>query len=64
MNWNDYKDHVKKTGLAGKEIIEEAETEAAIISAMIWHPSEFNLSQRDLTEPWIIMPSSGRRIKP
>ena len=35
MNWNEYKNQVKETNPLGKEILEESEAEAAIISAMI-----------------------------
>ena len=35
MNWNEYKDFVKETDPLGKEMLEEAEAEASIISAMI-----------------------------
>lgn len=63
MNWNDYKDNVKKTDPIGKEIIEEAETEAAIISAMIRQRSELGLSQRDLAALCNIPQSSVARIE-
>ena len=63
MNWNDYKDNVKKTDPIGKEIIEEAEAEAAIISAMIKQRSELGLSQRDLAALCNIPQSSVARIE-
>lgn len=63
MNWNDYKDNVKKTDPIGKEIIEEAEAEAAIISAMIRQRSELGLSQRDLAALCNIPQSSVARIE-
>ena len=35
MNWNEYKDFVKETDPLGKEMLEEAEAEASIISVVI-----------------------------
>ena len=63
MNWNDYKDNVKKIHPIGKEIIEEAEAEAAIISAMIRQCSELSLSQCDLAALCNIPQSSVARIE-
>lgn len=63
MNWDEYKDNVKKTDPAGKEMIEEAEAEAAIISAMIRQRSALGLSQRDLAALCSIPQSSVARIE-
>ncbi len=63
MNWNEYKDNVKKTDPIGKEMIEEAEAEAAIISAMIQQRSELGLSQRDLSILCNIPQSTVARIE-
>ncbi len=63
MNWNEYKDQVKKTDPIGKEILEEAEAEAAIISAMISQRSTLGLSQRDLAALCDIPQSSVARIE-
>ena len=63
MNWNDYKVEIKRTDPVGKEIIEEAEIEAAIISDMIRQRSAMGLSQRDLAEMCDIPQSSIARIE-
>ena len=63
MNWNEYKDNVKKTDPVGKEMIEEAEAEAAIISAMIRQRSALGLSQRDLAILCDIPQSTLARIE-
>lgn len=63
MNWNEYKDHVKQTDPIGKEILEEAEAEAAIISAMIKQRSALGMSQRELARLCDIPQSSVARIE-
>ena len=63
MNWNEYKDNVKNTDPVGKEMIEEAEAEAAIISAMIRQRSALGLSQRDLAILCDIPQSTLARIE-
>ena len=63
MNWNEYKDHVKQTDPIGKEILEEAEAEAAIISAMIKQRSALGMSQRELARLCDIPQSSVTRIE-
>ena len=63
MNWNEYKDHVKQTDPVGKEILEEAEAEAAIISAMIKQRSALGMSQRELARLCDIPQSSVARIE-
>lgn len=63
MNWNDYKIEVKRNDPVGKEIIEEAEIEAGIISDMIRQRSAMGLSQRDLAELCDIPQSSIARIE-
>ncbi len=50
MKWNELKEELKKSDLISQEIIEEAETEARIISAIIRQRSELGLSQRDLAK--------------
>ena len=50
MNWNDYKETVKQSDAIGRELIEEAESEAAIISAIISQRNALGLSQRDLAK--------------
>ena len=63
MNWNGYKVEIKRTDPVGKEIIEEAEIEAVIISDMIKQRSAMGLSQRDLAEMCNISQSSIARIE-
>lgn len=63
MSWNDYKVEIKRTDPVGKEIIEEAEIEAAIISDMIRQRSAMGLSQRDLAEMCGIPQSTIGRIE-
>ena len=63
MNWNEYKDHVKQTDPLGKELLEEAEAEAAIISAIISQRNSLGLSQRDLAALCNIPQSSIARIE-
>ena len=63
VNWNDYKLEIKRTDPVGKEIIEEAEIEAAIISDMIRQRSAMGLSQRELAEMCDIPQSSIARIE-
>ena len=63
MNWNEYKDQVKSSDPVGKEIIEEAEMEAEIISAIIQQRGALGLSQRDLAALCGIPQSSVARIE-
>lgn len=63
MNWNEYKKNVKETDPLGKELIEEAEAEATIISAMIKQRSDLGLSQRELAELCNMPQSSVARIE-
>ncbi len=63
MNWNEYKDHVKQTDPIGKELIEEAEAEASIISAIINQRTSLGLSQRELAALCNIPQSSIARIE-
>lgn len=63
MNWNEYKENVKQTDPVGKELIEEAESEAAIITAIISQRNALGLSQRDLANLCEIPQSSIARIE-
>ena len=63
MNWNEYKDFVKETDPLGKEMLEEAEAEASIISAMIKQRIALGISQRDLAALCNIPQSSVARIE-
>ena len=63
MNWDEYKQQVKNTDPVAKEVIEEAETEAAIISAMIQQRNSLGLSQRELADICEIPQSSVARIE-
>lgn len=46
--WTDYKEHVKSSNTTDKKSIEEMETLATIISAMVQQRNALELSQRDL----------------
>ena len=63
MNWTEYKETTKQSDPLGKQLLEEAEAEAAIISAMISRRSELGLSQRDLASLCEIPQSSVARIE-
>ncbi len=63
MNWNKYKNDVKQNNPLGKQLLEEAETEASIISAMIKRRSELGLTQRDLAALCDVPQSSIARIE-
>ena len=63
MNWDEYKTHVKSTDPLGKEMLEEAEAEASIISAIMQQRSSLGLSQRDLASLCNIPQSSIARIE-
>ena len=61
--WNDYKEHVKTADSQGKEYVEEAETLAEIISAVIRQRNALGLSQRDLAALCQMPQSSVARIE-
>ena len=63
MNWDEYKKQVKETDPTGKEILEEAEAEATIISAIIRQRSALGMSQRDLAALCDMPQSSVARIE-
>lgn len=63
MTWDDYKDQVKQTDPVGRTMLEEAEAEASIISAMIRQRAALGMSQRDLASLCDIPQSSVARIE-
>ncbi|MBR3483799.1 MAG: helix-turn-helix transcriptional regulator [Lachnospiraceae bacterium] len=63
MKWKEYKDQVKQSDPLGKKLLEEAEEEAAIISAIIKQRSELGMSQRELAALCDIPQSSVARIE-
>ena len=63
MNWKEYKEQVKQSDPIGKNILEEAETEASIISVLINRRYDLGLSQRDLAALCNIPQSSVARIE-
>jgi DNA-binding XRE family transcriptional regulator len=63
MNWDDYKSQVKKSDSVGGELLDEAEAEAAIISAIIKRRNDLGLTQRDLASLCQIPQSSVARIE-
>lgn len=63
MNWSEYKKQVKQSDPIAKEILEESEAEAAIISAIIKQRSSLGISQRELASLCNIPQSSVARIE-
>lgn len=63
MNWEEYKTQVKETDSFSKSLIDEAEAEAEIISAIIKQRNALGLSQRDLASLCGIPQSSVARIE-
>ncbi len=63
MNWNEYKEQVKSNNELGKQLLDEAEVEAEIISAMINQRAALGLSQRELAEMCNIPQSTVARIE-
>ena len=63
MNWSAYKTQVTETDSIGKVLIDEAEAEAKIISAIIKQRNALGLSQRDLASLCDIPQSSVARIE-
>ena len=63
MDWNEYKEQVKRSDPLGKQMIEEAEAEATIITAIIQKRAELGLSQRDLAALCNLPQSSVARIE-
>ncbi len=61
--WNDYKDHVKAIDPEGKKDIEEIESLAAIVGAMIEQRNALGISQRELASICGIPQSSVARIE-
>lgn len=61
--WEDYKDHVKDTDPEGKKDIEEIESLARIVSAMVDKRTALGMSQRDLAASCGIPQSSVARIE-
>lgn len=47
-DWTRYKEHLKKTSPINKSIVEHADAEAEVISAVIRKRAELGLTQRDL----------------
>lgn len=47
-DWTRYKEHLKKTSPVNREIVERADAEAEVISAMIRRRAELGLTQREL----------------
>ncbi len=63
MNWDEYKAQVKETDPIGKSLLNEAEAEAEIISAIIKQRNALGLSQRDLATLCDMPQSSVARIE-
>ena len=63
MNWNEYKQNVKQSDPIAKELLEEAEAESAIITAIIKQRNSLGLSQRELAQLCKLPQSSIARIE-
>lgn len=61
--WNNYKEYVKSVDIEAKSDIEEAESIAAIVGAMIEKRNELGISQRELASMCGIPQSSVARIE-
>lgn len=61
--WNDYKEHVKGSDLQAKKDIEEVESIAAIVGALIEQRNALGMSQRELAAMCGIPQSSVARIE-
>ena len=61
--WNDYKDHAKTIDTVARTDIEEAESIAKIVGAMIDKRNELGISQRELAQMCGIPQSSVARIE-
>lgn len=61
--WDDYKEHVKKVDVEAKKDIEEAESLAEIVGAMIRRRNSLGISQRELATMCNMPQSSVARIE-
>lgn len=61
--WDDYKKHVKASGPEGKKEMEEVESLAAIIGAMVKKRNDLGISQRELAAMCDVPQSSVARIE-
>ena len=61
--WNDYKNHVKSIDPKAKETMEDIETLASIVGAVIEQRNELGISQRELASLCGMPQSSVARIE-
>jgi ribosome-binding protein aMBF1 (putative translation factor) len=61
--WDDYKEHVKNVDVEAKKDIEEAESLAEIVGAMIRQRNSLGISQRELAAMCNMPQSSIARIE-
>ena len=61
--WNDYKDYVKRIDPENKRSMEEVESIATIVGAIIRQRNELGITQRDLASLCGIPQSSVARIE-
>lgn len=61
--WNDYKEYAKSTDMEVKKDIEEAESLAEIVGAMIHQRNAMGISQRELAAMCNMPQSSVARIE-
>ena len=63
MTWDEYKEETKAKDPAAKQLLEQAEIEAHVVSAIIKQRNKLGMSQRDLAEQCEIPQSSVARIE-
>ena len=63
MTWDEYKEEAKARNPLTKQIIEEAEIEAHVVSAIVRRRRELKLTQKKLAEKCGIPQSSVARIE-
>lgn len=63
MTWDEYKIEVKKKDTQAALILEEAEAQSAVITAMIKRRNDLGISQRELADLCGIPQSSVARIE-
>ena len=61
--WDNYKEHVKNIDMEAKKDIEEAESLAEIVGAMISQRNDMGISQRELAAMCNMPQSSVARIE-
>ena len=63
MTWDEYKEEKKAKDPVTKQLLEQAEIEAHVVSAIIRQRNELGMSQRELADKCEIPQSSVARIE-